>query len=224
MNFESRIVLEPAEFPGVRCVLNKMTEGRRINLRLRMSEISSKLREFARRTQKLKEGAIQETERELHLTLKKLRALGDGKAHPEVYAVTVQAATDLAEKLSTLPSIDEVREIEQQTAELIEDRFTPEWVRWGLKSIEGLVIDGEPATVETMIQDGPRPLYKLIAAEIQKAAGLLSASRPGGVLILRQWPESAAHPPLRHDPSRDPAIPEGLGSVDTGVQSLPTLI
>ena len=172
MNFESRIVLQPEAFPGVKIVLNKMTEGRRINLRLRMSELSSKLREFSRRTKKLKEGAIEATERELHLTLKKLRAMGDDSKFPDVYESTLQAATDLAEKLSTLPGIDEVREIEQQTAELIEDRFTPEWVRWGVKSIEGLEIDGQPATVETLIQDGPRELYSLIAAEIQRAAGL----------------------------------------------------
>lgn len=50
--------------------------------------------------------------------------------------------------------------------------LTPRYIRWGLLSIEGLTIDGEPATVETLISDGPEEIIPEIRDAIKSRLGL----------------------------------------------------
>lgn len=65
-----------------------------------------------------------------------------------------------------------VRTLTEQTNLLIDSEVNPAWVRWGLDKIEGLEIDGEAATVETLISDGPAELYTEILTAIRKEAEL----------------------------------------------------
>jgi hypothetical protein len=139
MNFESRITLSSA-LPGyenVTFTLNKMTEGRRIKLRLALSETSSKLREM------------------------------------------VEEATMLAGQSE--PSTVRASALLDSVTALIEEKVTPQWVRWGLPSIEGLTIDGEPATTESLIESGPRALYSEIAEAIKREAGMSDEFTAGEV-------------------------------------------
>jgi len=45
-------------------------------------------------------------------------------------------------------------------------------LRWGLEGVEGLEIDGAPATPETLLENGPEPLVMEILAAIRHEAGL----------------------------------------------------
>jgi hypothetical protein len=48
----------------------------------------------------------------------------------------------------------------------------PAWIRALLISVQGLTIDGKPATVESFIEDGPAALYAEVARHITNEAGL----------------------------------------------------
>jgi hypothetical protein len=50
-------------------------------------------------------------------------------------------------------------------------------VRWGLLSVDGLLIDGEAATPEALIQNGPEGLCREIAGRIREECGLSEAER-----------------------------------------------
>lgn len=130
MKFDSRIVKDSAVDPSVRFTLNKMTEGRRIAINLRLADHRRKVMEMVAAAEAL--------------------AQGDGR--------------------EVLPALREV-------AEYTDNHITPEWVRWGLHKIEGLEIDGAPATVETLIQSGPPALYREIAAEIRAAVVLTETAK-----------------------------------------------
>ena len=128
MNFQSRITVQSA-LPGyedVSFTLNKMTEGRRIKLRVKLADAGAKLREALAEAEDIKE---------------------QGGA---------KAAEALFEKVKAM----------------VDDEITPAWVRWGLHQIAGLSIDDAPATVESLIEAGPRELYSEIVYAIKKEAGL----------------------------------------------------
>jgi hypothetical protein len=46
------------------------------------------------------------------------------------------------------------------------------YLNWGLRKVEGLVIDGKPATPEQIIADGPEELCREAAAAIKAECGL----------------------------------------------------
>lgn len=51
------------------------------------------------------------------------------------------------------------------------------YLAWGLEAIEGLEIDGEPATPESVIERGPADLAAEIIARIQAECGLSEGER-----------------------------------------------
>jgi hypothetical protein len=46
------------------------------------------------------------------------------------------------------------------------------YVRWGLRSVEGLELDGAPATPESLAESGPEELFREALAAVQAQAGL----------------------------------------------------
>ena len=51
------------------------------------------------------------------------------------------------------------------------------YLRWGLVSIEGMKIDGEPATAERLIEKGPEELTREIAGAVKEQCGLSENER-----------------------------------------------
>jgi len=51
------------------------------------------------------------------------------------------------------------------------------YLRWGLVSVEGLTIDGTPATAEQLLDSGPEALTQEIVAAIKAQCGLSEAER-----------------------------------------------
>ncbi len=52
-------------------------------------------------------------------------------------------------------------------ANLVELQVQKLYIEWGLREIQGLTIDGEPATVEALIEKGPESLANEIASAIR---------------------------------------------------------
>jgi hypothetical protein len=68
----------------------------------------------------------------------------------------------------------EMEQLELALAELLVQRVL---IEWGLAAIEGLYIDGKPATPSQMIQAGPERLVAEIAAAIRQRCGLSEEER-----------------------------------------------
>jgi hypothetical protein len=51
------------------------------------------------------------------------------------------------------------------------------YVEWGLESVSGLEIDGEPATTRSLIDRGPEGLFFEVLAAVKTECGLSEAER-----------------------------------------------
>jgi len=82
----------------------------------------------------------------------------------------LEAGEDLKEKIEAGEDLKEKIEATLLTQEV--ERL---YLEWGLRGIEGLEIDGRPATPETVIAEGPEELCREIVAAIRSE----SWKRPG---------------------------------------------
>ncbi|MBI3694057.1 MAG: hypothetical protein HY238_04355 [Acidobacteria bacterium] len=51
------------------------------------------------------------------------------------------------------------------------------YLRWGLRGVTGIEIDGEPVTPESLVEKGPEALVKEVLRAIRREAGLSEAER-----------------------------------------------
>ena len=68
-------------------------------------------------------------------------------------------------------------EREQIEAAWLSSEIDGVYLRWGLESVDGLLIDGEPATPEMLIERGPDGLCREILAAIRAEAFLNETER-----------------------------------------------
>jgi hypothetical protein len=66
---------------------------------------------------------------------------------------------------------------EQIEATLLKGEIERVYLEWGLDEVEGLEIDGEPATPESLLERGPIELAEEILARIKGECGLSQAER-----------------------------------------------
>ena len=73
-----------------------------------------------------------------------------------------------------LASGRELQQLEIAIAELMVQKLL---IEWGIAAIEGLTIDGTPATAESLIEAGPEKLVVEIAGAIKQRCGLSEEER-----------------------------------------------
>jgi hypothetical protein len=61
---------------------------------------------------------------------------------------------------------------EQAEAALLGGEIDREYLSWGLDAVEGLAIDGAPATAEGLIERGPEELVREALEAVRREAGL----------------------------------------------------
>ncbi len=66
---------------------------------------------------------------------------------------------------------------EQFEAAVVKNEIERAYIEWGLDGIEGLEIDSEPATIESLIERGPLDLAEEILSRIKAECGLSQAER-----------------------------------------------
>lgn len=132
-NYTSTARKESKIFPGVFYTLNRMSEARRVQLRLRIAEPTAEVRRLLREMSKIEQ--VPEENRDEQ---------------------TMEQLVTLADQMDVLST----------------QKIDPEWLRWGCKKVEGLMIDDQEADVEMLISEGPPALFDEIVGEIKKLAQL----------------------------------------------------
>ncbi len=66
---------------------------------------------------------------------------------------------------------------DQLAASLSELLVSKLYVEWGLSELKGLLIDGQPATVERLLDSGPEQLVDEIVTAIKTESGLTEDER-----------------------------------------------
>jgi hypothetical protein len=77
----------------------------------------------------------------------------------------------MKEKSDDAPA-GEIDRMYNEFNELLNGRWYPAWIRWGLYSIEGFEIDEVPATVDTLCEQGPSDLVQEVFHAILAEAGI----------------------------------------------------
>jgi hypothetical protein len=85
-----------------------------------------------------------------------------------------KSARDLCSKYEFLKAGDTGDQLEASLADLLIRRL---YLEWGLAKIDGLKIDGSPATLDSLIEKGPEPLTDEIIGSIKAELGLTEDER-----------------------------------------------
>lgn len=77
-------------------------------------------------------------------------------------------------KVSVIPpeNITDVERIDFEVKEIMDLHITPAIIRAGLVEVQGVTIDGQPATVDTLLQFAPATLLDEISTACVAGAGL----------------------------------------------------
>jgi hypothetical protein len=154
MNYLSTESFESKNFAGVTVKLKKMSQRRRAEFNLTMAALLDKARNI--------DIANEPLELEYSAFLKSVDA---AKASDSELPVFPDDKLDALGKAWTAK-----RRFEQ-------DEMAPPLLRWGVASIEGLVIDGKPADIELLIDAGPPELCEEISYQVTRVMNLSAAER-----------------------------------------------
>ena len=99
-----------------------------------------------------------------------------------IYRMSLGRRIELAKQVRTLGQRLEFleasnKQTDQTEASLITGEIDRMLLGWGLRGIEGLTINGTPATPETLIGDGPETLCRVALAAIKSECGLTGEER-----------------------------------------------
>lgn len=169
MDYVSTKTIESKAVPGVSFVIKKMTARRRDALRDLQEPFMERMRPIREQRQPLHDEYV--------------AAIDQAKAavKPERDKLVAEGLTRAeAEEKVPLGKIDFPNDRFQEWAKLTEEirridtsEMTPAAVRYCLQSITGLTVDGEPATLDLILENGPDELYNEIAHEVARELGVL---------------------------------------------------
>jgi hypothetical protein len=66
---------------------------------------------------------------------------------------------------------------DKMDAALVETEINRLYVKWGLKSVSGLTVDGEEATPELLAESGPEDIFREALEAVRRQAGLNEQER-----------------------------------------------
>lgn len=146
--YESTRAFESRTCPGVRITLKKWSDQRRTELYSITAEARKRQREI------IMQGAALNERRAPVLE-------DDGSKRINIYSgEVVKEFTNEIDRTEFNLWVNDLEEFRHR-------ELCPVYVRWGVAKIEGLVIDGQDATVDTLLSDGPRDLADEIFAELE---------------------------------------------------------
>jgi hypothetical protein len=209
MNYESRKTFPSTSLAGVSFTLLKINVRRRLAFNLLMAKKFEALREIYKRRKPFDD--------EYRAVIKAARE----KARPEIEAlmeaesISREEATKKAKVTLEFPEdkLEQMLTITNEAQEYDARECTPDMVKFFLQKIEGLEIDGAPATADSLIDSGPDDLYQEVAQAISGQLGLTNTEKEN--LTLAGTSEPPAGGPANPEPAASPTIVETVTSAAT---------
>jgi hypothetical protein len=176
MNYSTTEQFESKLAPGVRYKLRKMSHGRRIKLNAQTAPTIEKMIAFQREVEPLQEElkSAEEAAKLAPCTCQHGTSLIDGPPEtakdchaPETGRCSVEGC-DCRKPEYDPEKWQRFWEVREKQLELSKNELNPAYVRWGVQSVEGLEIDEEAATVESLIESAPEALVQELADEITR--------------------------------------------------------
>ncbi len=190
MNYFTTTEFESLLIPGVKFTLRKMSHKRRMEYNHKGAEIFAKLNEIERESEPIQE-EIDRAEAEAKIRpcecthgdkdVRKYDPPAEGEEMSRVFSYVDCHDPKSLRCLSPgcdcrRPDADEAyrkrAELNQKHIEIYTDELVPLRIRWGVSAIEGLFINGEPATVESFVQEMPDEPLAEVATEIDRVMKL----------------------------------------------------
>lgn len=128
MKYSSTITVPLTSFPGATATLNRMSSGRRERFYIDNAELVDKHRGF--------------TKRQMQLTRNKTR-IEDGKSVPLPFADW------------PLEDWEKWMDLDEEFSSFTELQWKPAWVKWAVKSLNDVELDGAAADLATALEIGP---------------------------------------------------------------------
>lgn len=210
MDYASVLPFESKVSIGTSYSLKKMSHGRRVALNIKAAAIFAKVSEAQRNLETVLD-EIKEAEKIAktqpctcdHPSFDQpLEGAVDGTHHPETLRCLYYPCP--CREAHPDPEIGDYNkrdELNSKVWEIITNELYPEYILWGVKEINGLTIDGKPATAETLVSDGPEVLTAELGAEIYRIIGLTNEEVLGfklptisGAPMDGQTPSTTASP------------------------------
>jgi hypothetical protein len=101
---------------------------------------------------------------------------------------------------------------------LLHDEWYPAWIRWAFHSIENFEIDDKPATLETLLDQGPTDLLEEIFLAVLKESGISTVEKEN-----LDSPTTSAAPVAgkTNSTTADDATPPAGGESETAPSFIP---
>ena len=120
-----------------------------------------------------------------HMTYESVTAVASKVAPGVLYSIARMSFTRRLELMRTVRDLARRAEFleagqepaGQMDAALLQAEIDMLYLTWGLRSISGLELDGEPATPELLAERGPEELFREALAAVRAEAGLSAAER-----------------------------------------------
>lgn len=157
--FESKIA------PGVVYKLKKMSHGRRMKLNEKASSIFAQIDELQRQLIPIDE-EIKRAEDEAKIE-------PCSCSHEDHEEETKRCKTPGCKCREPKPDpeiggYEKKLKLQVEVMDVVIGKLYPEYIKWGIADIQGLNIDGKPATVDSLIEDAPEALVAEVGEEIQR--------------------------------------------------------
>ena len=164
MNYLTVEKFESSLAPGVSYDLKRVSHMLRMKVNQELSSTFTKLTNIGRERQPLKD-EIQRSEEEAKIM--PCTCKHDAEAHDKDTGRCTTTPCDCRKpKKPEQGVVDRLEELSAQEITILVSEMWPVRIRAVVKSINGLDIDGKPATVESLLNDGPEPLIAELGGRV----------------------------------------------------------
>jgi len=89
----------------------------------------------------------------------------------------IELMKTVRQAMRTLDFHNAGKENDGMTGAIVSAEIDRAYVTWGLREVEGLLLDGEKATPETLATRGPEPLFLEALAAVKQECGLTEVEK-----------------------------------------------
>lgn len=169
MNYLSTTEYKLKAIPGVTIKLRKMSHGRRMKLNQDAADIFSKIGDVQRELEPIEE-SIKDAEAVAKTAPCSCPEADPPHEHDEAThrCKTAGCECRMPQPDPTLGGYPRRAELTSKMFDILVYELYPVYMRWGIASVQGLDIDGVPATADSMVEAMPENVIYEIGGEIQR--------------------------------------------------------